>query len=481
MEVVHSLIIALCVVLSSFFGQKFKTLRKVFTVVFSFAGLCIMLYNAFSLYKGAIFETLSINFGIISLNFGIDASGIAFASLVSLLWGISSFYSFSYMETNYPEKDDTIFQIFYSLAVFLTVLFAFAKDILTMFIIYELITISTIPLIGFKGNKESKVGLFKYLFILFGCSFLFLLPSSLFIIKEAGIQMFDGTGFMKDLALSENTLKILLLCLVVGVGKAAMFPFHAWLPSAMCAPTPVSGLLHAVAVVKVGAFFILRVIHDIFGMELLQNLLKDFNFIMFLSGFTIIYSSVIAVFQVNLKKRLAYSTIGQISYIILSLSTFTKLGFLTAISQIVSHGLSKILLFFTVGGFYTASHSNRIISFAGMAQKDRLTCTLFLLGTLSICGLPFTVGFLNKGLLFYNLIKSGSHFALFALFVSAFFSFVYLIPVCYAIFQKVPLRKISTFSKIPKDFKIVFVLLAILNITVFALGSLFFIYYVNEW
>jgi formate hydrogenlyase subunit 3/multisubunit Na+/H+ antiporter MnhD subunit len=149
--------------------------------------------------------------------------------------------------------------------------------------------------------------------------------------------------------------------------------------------------------------------------------------------------------------------------------------------QIFAHALSKILLFFTVGGFYTASHSNKIVDFAGMVQKNKFACYAFLFATLSICGLPFTSGFINKGLLFYNVIDGKSPFAIFVFFTSAFLSFLYLIPVCYAIFKRVPSKQIENFSKIPLTFNFVFFVLIVLNILLFIFSGLFFINYVNEW
>lgn len=477
----YSFLIAFLAVLSSIFFQKSKVLRKAGVVLFAFLTFIAIVIFAVSYYKGLARDVLSINFGLFSLNFKADSSGIAFALLISLLWGIAALYSFVYMQANYPEKSDVLFQFCYSLSVFLAILFAFAADLVTMFIIYELITIATMPLVGFKRNEESKIGLFKYIKVLLGCSLLFLLPATFIIVQKVGVVLFEGSGFLSLQNFSEGFLKILLLMFLFGVAKAAMFPFHTWLPFAMCAPTPVSGLLHAVVVVKVGAFFILRVLHDIFGFDLLKLILSDFNFVMYISGFTILFASIMAIFQSNLKKRLAFSTISQISYIVLSLSTFTKLGLFVAVFQIISHALSKILLFFGVGGFYTSSHSNQIVDFTGMAQKNRLTCLLFLFACLSICGLPMTVGFLAKGLLFYNLIESKFYFGIIILSISAFLSFFYLMPVCYAIFEKAPQRQVKHFQELGYEFKSVFLLLAFLNILIFTLGSLFFLYYVNEW
>ena len=483
------ILFALFTVLASFFGQKYRQARKITTILGAFLTFCIAFFTLISAFKGslnlqtAVFDATiyTLKFGIVSLNFGIDFYGLVFATLVSLLWGIALLYSYTYFETNYPEKNDTLFQICYSLAVLFAILFAFAKDVITMFIMYECLTISTIALVGFKKNEESKEGLFKYLAVLFGCSLLLLLPATLFVVFKTGIQFFDGIGFMGNFNLSETTLKIILAMMVFGVGKAALFPFHIWLPSAMCAPTPVSGLLHAVAVVKVGAFFIFRIVTDVFGIEFLSNLLKDFNFIMIIAIITIIYSSTMALFQSNLKKRLAFSTISQISYIILSLSTFTKIGVFVAMFQIISHALGKILLFFTVGGFYTSAHSNQIVAFTGIARKNKITALSFLFASLSICGMPFTLGFLNKALLFYSLINAHAYFAISALAFSALFSFLYLLPVCYAAFKNISFKQSEAFAKVPTNFNIVFIILAILNIIIFIFSSLFFIFYVNEW
>jgi multicomponent Na+:H+ antiporter subunit D len=475
-----SILLAFGVVCACFFGKTFAKARKVFVPLLAFSTFLSIAINAYKFYNGFDFGTFALSFGLFTLNFGVDGNGFAFALLISGLWGIATIYSFSYLETNYPEKNDALFQICYSLAVFIAIAFAFAKDIVTIFILYEFLTISTIALVGFKKNEESKIGVFKYVSILFGCSLLMLLPATLFIVNTVGIKLFDGSGFMEASGIDPFTLKILLAFLIFGVGKAAFFPFHVWLPFAMCAPTPVSGLLHAVAVVKVGAFFVLRVINDIYGINFLKILLEDFNFLMYLASFTIVFASVTALFQSNLKKRLAFSTVSQISYVLLALSTFTKTGVFAAMFHIVAHAVTKILLFFTVGGFYTSAHSNQIIAFKGMVQKNRLACFAFLLAALSVCGLPFTVGFLDKALLFYTLANSKQYIGMGALFISAFLSFCYLIPVGYAIFSKIPPRKVDIkFISLPRAFKIVFLILAILNIILFFIGSLFFLIYVN--
>jgi multicomponent Na+:H+ antiporter subunit D len=460
-------------------------LRSIVTPLFaliSFSYSCLLTYNiVFSNNMEGLLQITSIPLGFASLNFGINLINIAFVNLVLILWFIASIYSYSYIKTNYPTKKDTIFQLCYSFAVFFAVTFAFAKDVLTMFIIYELLTISTIPLVGFKQTNQTKQGLFKYLIVLFGCSLVFLLPATLFVISQTGIVIFDGNGFIGNYEIPNYILKILLFIFILGIGKAAFFPFHIWLPSAMVAPTPVSGLLHAVAVVKVGAFFVIKLVVDVFGLEFLKTLLADFNFLMYLSAFTILFASIVATFQGNLKKRLAYSTIAQISYIVLSLSTFTKIGVFAAMLQIVSHAIAKILLFFSVGGFYTATHSNQIIKFVGMYNKNKVASIAFIFASFSLCGMPFTIGFFNKGMLFYNLVDSNFYLGIVVLTISAFLSFWYLMPVCYALLKPYSQKTIQNYTKIPLTFNFVFYFLILLNIVLFFLVQLFFINYVNGW
>lgn len=469
-------------VLGNFFKMKLRILITPIIAFVAFCYSCLLTYNFIFIEDIAQFSNiLTIPIGFASINFGLNLLNLSFVNLVLILWCIASVYSNVYIKTNYPKRKDKLFQICYSLAVLFAVLFAFAQDVFTMFIIYELLTISTIPLVGFHKTKVTKQGLFKYLIVLFGCSLLFLLPATLFVIAKTGIIIFDGNGFIENYGLSDLTLKILLFIFILGIGKAAFFPFHIWLPAAMVAPTPVSGLLHAVAVVKVGAFFVVKIVVNVFGLKLLQTLLANFNFLMYLSGFTILFASTLATFQSNLKKRLAYSTIAQISYIVISISTFTKIGVFTAMLQIVTHAVSKILLFFSVGSFYTATHSNQIVKFTGMYHKNKVSSIAFIFASLSLCGMPFTIGFLNKGMLFYNLINSQFYFGIFILTISAFLSFWYLMPVCYVLLKPYSEKLVKNYSKIPLTFNFIFYFLILINIILFFIVGIFFINYVNEW
>jgi multicomponent Na+:H+ antiporter subunit D len=459
------------------------TSRMAMTIFFAIATFIQSAFLTFEIgFKGEVInDILTLKLGFFDLNFGLDLYGIIFINLVSLLWGVATLYSNTYLKVNYPEKSDRVFQFFYSLAVLHTILFALARDILTMFLLYELLTLSTIALVGFKKTEETSRGLFWYLFMLIGCSLLFLLPATIFTITQTDVVLFEGVGFVQDFRISDSTLKILFLFFILGVGKAAFFPFHIWLPSAMVAPTPVSGLLHAVAVVKVGAFFLFRLVNDVFGIELLSRLFADFNFLMYIASFTIIFASLKAVFQSNLKKRLAYSTISQISYIALALSTFSPLGLFAAMFQIITHAISKILLFFVAGAFYTSSHSNQVVDITGMGRKHKVAGLAFVFASLSLCGIPLTMGFWNKGIMFYNLINAEYHFAVVIMIISAFLSFMYLSPICYVIFKNVPQKQLQKYGKIPLTFDFVFVFLVLINLLVFVLFGLFFINYVNGW
>lgn len=281
------ILLAFCAVCGGLFGGRLRSFITIFFATLTFLYSSFLCYNV-STHKIAINEITTFKIGFIELHFGLDLLSIAFICLVSCLWVLATLYSFSYIKTNYPEKNDKIFQLCYSLAVLFAILFALARDVLTMFIIYELLTLSTIPLIGFKRTDEVKAGLIKYLTVLFGCSFLFLLPATIFTIAKGGVILFDGMGFVSSFNLSDLSAKILFIVFIFGIGKSAFFPFHVWLPSAMVAPTPVSGLLHAVAVVKVGAFFVLRLVIDIFGLDYSKQIFEAFNILMYIAGFTIL-------------------------------------------------------------------------------------------------------------------------------------------------------------------------------------------------
>jgi multicomponent Na+:H+ antiporter subunit D len=252
----------------------------------------------------------------------------------------------------------------------------------------------------------------------------------------SGTLDFSAAGVFTGAArtsLSDSTLFLLVLFFVFGFAKAGVMPFHSWLPAAMVAPTPVSALLHAVAVVKVGAFSIVRVITGIFGAGLLTGFSLD-TVILFIASVTILVSSAIALTQDELKRRLAFSTIGQLSYIILGVALLTPKGVTGGLLHIAMHAFGKITLFFCAGAIYVAVHEKKISRMAGIGRKMPITMTAFFIGSLSVIGLPPLGGFISKWHLVLGSMEAGRSWVLAVLLVSSFLNAAYFLPIVYRAF-----------------------------------------------
>ena len=250
----------------------------------------------------------------LNIQFTIEPLGMIFASIAAILWPINSLYSIGYMR-GHQEKHQTRFYIFFAVAIAAAMGIAFAGNLITLFVFYEVLTLSTYPLVTHKGDDNAKRGGRIYLGILIATSIGLLLPAIIWTYLIAGTTEFANGGIIND-KLQGAMLGLLLFLYMYGIGKAALMPIHKWLPSAMVAPTPVSALLHAVAVVKAGVFSVLKVIVYVFGIDNLSSS-GVADWLLYIAGFTIIVASIIALQQNNLKKRLAYSTISQLSYVIL--------------------------------------------------------------------------------------------------------------------------------------------------------------------
>ncbi|NQU57248.1 MAG: monovalent cation/H+ antiporter subunit D family protein, partial [Rhodospirillales bacterium] len=248
----------------------------------------------------------------LNIAFTVEPLGLLFASIASFLWIINSLYSIGYMRAN-KEKNQTRFYVCFAVALASTVAIAFAGNMMTLFLFYEALTISTYPLVTHAGTEKAKKGGRVYLGILLSTSIGFLFVAIVWTWLIAGTLDFTVGGILEGKA-SSTIIGILLALYMFGIGKAALMPFHRWLPAAMVAPTPVSALLHAVAVVKAGVFSVVKVVVYIFGIDLL-SVMANADWLLYISGFTIITASIVALRQDNLKRRLAYSTISQLSYV----------------------------------------------------------------------------------------------------------------------------------------------------------------------
>ena len=380
--------------------------------------------------------TLAELFPGIAIAFRIEPLGMLFAAVASLLWPINSLYSIGYMRGN-DEPHQTRFYVFFAVALFATMGIAFAGNLVTLFLFYELLTLSTYPLVTHKGNDAARSAGRVYLGILIGTSIGLLLPAIVWTWALAGSTEFIPGGLLRDadLGLTGPLLGLLLFLFMYGIGKAALMPIHRWLPAAMVAPTPVSALLHAVAVVKAGVFTVVKVIVYTFGIETLQGV-PWAQWLLYAAAFTIVIGSVIALRQDNLKKRLAYSTISQLSYIVLGAALLAPLSVVGAALHIAAHAFGKITLFFAAGAIYTAAHKTEVSQLRGIGWRMPWTMTAFAIGSLSMIGVPPAAGFISKWYLMAGALETGQLVAVAVLVLSTLLNAAYFAPIVFSAFAR---------------------------------------------
>jgi multicomponent Na+:H+ antiporter subunit D len=325
------------------------------------------------------------------------------------------------------EQHQTRFYAFFAIAISATMGVALAQNLFTLFLFYELLTLSTYPLVTHAGTDEAKRGGRVYLGILMGTSMGFLLLAVIWTWHLAGTTGFHPGGILAGKT-SPLVLGVLYALFAFGIGKAALMPFHRWLPAAMVAPTPVSALLHAVAVVKAGVFAILKITIYIFGLDLLSGTGATTP-ILWVAAFTIIGASLIALRQDNLKRRLAYSTISQLSYVVLGAVLANAAGIAGAAVHIATHAVGKITLFFCAGAILVAAHKTRVSELDGLGRQMPLTMGAFLIASLSIAGLPPMAGLWGKWYLSLGALDAGYGVLVGVLMLSTLLNIAYLLPI----------------------------------------------------
>jgi multicomponent Na+:H+ antiporter subunit D len=371
----------------------------------------------------------------VPLRLTIEPLGMTFAVIASFLWIVNSIYSIGYMRGN-QEHDQTRFYVCFAVALGSTIGVAFAGNMLTLFVFYEILTLSTYPLVTHKGNREAVMAGRTYLGILLSTSIGLLLLAILWTWVATGTLDFRPGGILGG-KVGPALLGILLFLYMYGIGKAALMPIHRWLPAAMVAPTPVSALLHAVAVVKAGVFTVVKVIVYIFGIETLRGS-DGGQVLLYAAGFTIIVASVIALREDNLKRRLAYSTVSQLSYVILAAAILTPISLVGAPPQTAAHAFGKITLFFAAGSIYTASHKTEISQLPGIGRRMPWTMTAFFVGSLSMIGVPPTFGFVSKWFIIQGAFAADQMVALAVIIVSTLLNAAYFLPIVYSAFLRDP-------------------------------------------
>jgi multicomponent Na+:H+ antiporter subunit D len=371
----------------------------------------------------------------IRLAFAVEPLGMLFALVAGSLWLVNSIYSIGYMRAN-NEPRQTAFYACFAVAIAATMGVAFAENLFTLFLCYELLTLSTYPLVTHKANPEAMRAGRTYLGLLIGTSMVLLLPAIIITGVVAGTLDFTPGGILSGKT-SAWGLGLLLALFVFGIGKAALMPLHFWLPAAMVAPTPVSALLHAVAVVKAGVFTVVKVIIYVFGIgTLAQSGTGDW--LTWAAGATIIVASVIALRQDNLKKRLAYSTVSQLSYVVLAAALYMPSAAIGAAMHIAAHAVSKITLFFAAGAIYTAAHKTEISDLDGIGRRMPWTMTAFAIGALAMIGVPPTAGFLGKWFILQGAIQDVNWLAVGIIIASTALNAAYFLPIVFRAFLKAP-------------------------------------------
>ncbi|MCP5372738.1 MAG: monovalent cation/H+ antiporter subunit D family protein [Hyphomicrobiales bacterium] len=362
----------------------------------------------------------------LSIAFRVEPLGMIFALIASFLWIVTSVYSIGYMRGHH-EENQTRFYTFFAVAIASALGIAFAGNMLTLFLFYEVLTVSTFPLVTHHGTEEARRSGRTYLGILLGTSICFQLFAIIWTWTLTGTLDFTDGGILEGRA-SALVIGVLFALYVYGIGKAALMPFHRWLPAAMVAPTPVSALLHAVAVVKAGVFTVLKVTVYVFGIDLLRTV-GGSEWLQYMAAATIVIASLVAMGKDNLKARLAYSTISQLSYIVLGATLVTSWSVVGAGMHIAMHAFGKITLFFCAGAILVASHKTEISDMRGLGRAMPFTMAAFLIGSLSLIGLPPMGGLWSKWYLALGALEADKMFFVGVLMLSSLLNVAYLLPI----------------------------------------------------
>ena len=374
------------------------------------------------------------------IKFKVDAFGELFGLTSSFLWIFTTFYSIGYMR-GLKEHAQTRYFFCFSIAIVGAIGIAFSANLFTLFLFYEVLTVSTYPLVIHNETPEAMSGGRKYLLYLMTAG-IFLFFSVAAVYYYTGTTDFAFNGILDGHGIPVVMLKILFITFMIGSAKAAFMPLHSWLPSAMVAPTPVSALLHAVAVVKAGVFTATRVILYVFGVDLMGETGIGLMMAYFVC-FTIIVASFYAMTHDNLKKRLAYSTVSQLSYIVLGVSMLTPDGITGGMLHIPYHAFMKITLFMCAGAIIVTAKMENISEMKGIGRKMPITMLAFTVGALGMAGAPPVAGFVSKWFLLLGSVELNQLPILIVLLASALLNVAYFFPVIYTAFFQKPDKELT--------------------------------------
>ena len=466
---------ALAIVLV-FLTGKFPNLREACTLVVATILFLINCDLASYVFSG---DRPSWNLGQMmmpgfDIAFTVEPLGMLFALVASGLWVLTTVYAIGYMRGHH-EKNQTRFFACFAAAIFAAMAAAFSANLFTLFVMYEVMTISTYPLVTHHGDEKAKRGGRVYLGILLSTSVAFFMFAIAWTWKISGTLTFTQGGILSEAfsngEVSETQLAVLLGLFAFGIGKAALMPFHRWLPAAMVAPTPVSALLHAVAVVKVGVFSVLKVAIYIFGLDLINDTGAG-EWLCYVAAATILLASLVAMTKDNLKARLAYSTISQLAYITLGAAIATPESALGGGMHIAMHAVGKITLFFCAGAIYVGAHKTDISQMKGLGRAMPFTFAAFLIAAISIIGLPPGGGSWSKWLLALGAAETGQVFLIATLMISSLLNIAYLVPIPIRAFMVPDGEEPQSFNEGP--------MMCVVPLCITAVGSVALFFFANS-
>ena len=366
----------------------------------------------------------------LSISFKIDGMSMVFAGLIAVLWPLATLYAFEYMS---HEKHEKTFFMFYTMTYGVTLGIAFASDIMSMYLFYELLTLVTVPLVMHTLTREAILAVRKYLYFSIGGA-AFAMMSMVFIIVYGNTCEFQMGGVFSEIGRLRHGSLLLWIYLFSFIGfgvKAAVWPMSGWLPQAGVAPTPVTALLHAVAVVNAGAFAIIRLTYYSFGIEFLRGTWVQ-DVCMCLAMFTIVYGCSRAVKETHIKRRLAWSTVSNLSYILFGALVMTPQGLVGALCHFVFHGFMKITSFFCAGAFMHQTGKSHVYDMDGMGKSMKVVFGTFAVSSLGLMGVPGFAGFISKWNLTAAAVESSNTLAyvgVACLLLSALLTAIYMLGI----------------------------------------------------
>ncbi|WP_291353200.1 monovalent cation/H+ antiporter subunit D family protein [Desulfosporosinus sp.] len=468
---VYAILVSLLAVVFIGISGKYPNLREMWTMLAAVLkfGLVVSMLPTILAGKVIEYHVTTVLPGL-DIAFRVDSLGMTLALTASFLWIITSVYAIGYMRS-LDEHAQTRFFMCFALALSAVMGAAFSANVFTLFVFYEIITVTTFGLVAHEETSEAIKGARRYLTYLMGTSIFFFLPAMFLTYNYAGTLDFASQGILAGKA-SYTIISIIFVLYIAGIAKAGMMPFHAWLPSAMVAPTPVSALLHAVAVVKVGVFTVVRILLFVFGIDLLSEIGLG-TYLAYFASFTIITASILALKQDNLKLRLAYSTVSQLSYIVLAVALLTPSGITSSIIHITIHAFGKITLFFVAGAIFVATGKKYISQMDGIGRRMPFTMAAFTVGAFSMIAIPPFGGFVSKWYLILGTVEAHMLPIMVVLVASTLLNAAYFLPIIYsAFFKELPTDEVEGLREAPPMVVVPLVITALGTLTLFFWPSL---------